>query len=57
MFLCRRKAGEHLSFDDALAVNLTDVQFTRGGVDDDEEEEADPKGPPTSAGGEPDAEA
>lgn len=55
VFLCRRKAGDRISFDDALAVNLSDVQFVP--APDDEEEEADPKGPPTSADGEPAGEA
>ncbi len=56
VFLCKRKAGEDLSYRDALKVRLNDVQFKR--ADDEEDDEADdPKGPSTPEDGSPDAEA
>jgi uncharacterized protein (DUF433 family) len=45
VFLCRRKAGEKLSFDDATEVSLADVRID---FEDDEAEVAsDPKDPQT----------
>jgi hypothetical protein len=45
VFLCRRKAGEQVSFDDASEVSMADVALD---FDDDEDEaEDDPKGQST----------
>jgi hypothetical protein len=57
VFLCRRKAGEPCTWEDALSVSPSAVQF-RFDVEapDDEEDGADPKDPSTSedAGADPD---
>lgn len=49
VFLCKRKAGEQVSFDDAAEVSMADVSID---FDDESEDEADdPKGPRTTEAG------
>jgi len=54
VFLCRRKAGESLSFDDATEVSLADVRIDFDVADEDAESD-DPKVPstPETPGDEP----
>ena len=55
VFLCRRKSGDPVSWDDALSTSISDVQFVPD-ADDEAEVDADPKDPSTPADVEPDPE-
>lgn len=51
VFLCRRKAGETVTWADALDTSISDVQFIPEGEEEDEGD--DPKAPSTLDQGDP----